>query len=208
MTAAHGKTLLGIFAVTIAVVLEMPLARAADAAGAGASGGPDSGLKWTPHRASSRPVESLTPLVDDAPAPETVTASQPSSPPPASVSLPDGVPPAIPPRSAPQPAATVVTRPPAARQPERPTPPGTMAGLPNPLAGIYAPDDPDSVFGLKVMRTPRGPSGRPILAPEAGRPWRCGRPPIDKISAVTASAAALPLDTPLAGRLPASGPND
>ena len=166
MTAAHGKTLLGICAATIAVVLELPLAGAADATGAGASGGPDSGLKWTPHRASSRPLESPTPPVDKTPAPESATALQSVSPPPASVSLPDGVPPATPPRTTRQPAAMVVARPPAARRPARPTLPGTMAGLPNPLAGIYAPDDPDSVFGLKVMRTPRGPSGRPILAPE------------------------------------------
>jgi hypothetical protein len=91
--------------------------------------------------------------------------------PPASVSLPDGVPPALSPMTGGrEPPYT-----PPRRQPPRPATPGFGDAVRN----LYKPDDPDAVFGIPVMRTPRGPSSRPILASE-GQPARAMRAAADR----------------------------
>ena len=113
---------------------------------------PAAELKWTPHRASRPdvgPVEPQAPPASEASAP---------TPPPASVSLPDRVP-----------AARVrpnVGRP-APSQPPRPQPPqAAKPGFGDAVRNLYDPDNPDAVLGMPIMRTPRGPANRPILAPE------------------------------------------
>jgi hypothetical protein len=120
---------------------------------------PAGDLRWTPHRAS-RPTtetESADLSASDRVAAETDLPSEAEmrTAPPASVSLPDGVPPAVVTRRG-------VSSAPSRRQPPRPATPGFGDAVRN----LYDPDNPDAVFGLPVMRTPRGPVGRPILAPE------------------------------------------
>jgi hypothetical protein len=120
---------------------------------------PAGDLKWTPHRASRPAAEtaSADPSTSERMAAETdlQTEAEARTAPPASVSLPDGVPPAVAPRRE-APSA------PSRRQPPRPATPGFGDAVRN----LYDPDSPDAVFGIPVMRTPRGPAGRPILAPE------------------------------------------
>ena len=114
---------------------------------------PTADLKWTPHRAS-RPV---TEAVEGPAEPPFEEAA-----PPASVQLPDGVPPAAPPttiRTAPRREA-----PPAQARRLPPPPPAPTLG--DAVRNFYDPDNPDSVLGIPMLRTPRGPASRPILAPE------------------------------------------
>ncbi len=156
MNAAHGSTHLAILAI------------AALSAGWTAGGHslsaqePAAELKWTPHRASL-PATDPTGAVEqeaesESPALETF-GRQPL--PPATVSLPDGVP------------AAAVARRPAPPAPPRPAPlrrdtrpPASIAAVPDAISQIYDPASPDSVLGLKILRTPRGTTSRPILAPE------------------------------------------
>jgi hypothetical protein len=171
MNAARGRVIPAVLAATTLAALVGPGPARADDSASG-------GLRWTPHRASSRPSEPPTAGPAESLGPQAAGPSEPAAataasrplrqPPPASVSLPDDVPPAA--SVQPRPA-TVARAPrlPAERRGPAATRPGTIAGLPNPIAGLYAPDDPDSVFGLKILRTPRGSSGRPILAPEGGQ---------------------------------------
>ncbi|MFM8413330.1 MAG: DUF6666 family protein, partial [Planctomycetota bacterium] len=94
--------------------------------------------------------------VAPAAAPQTLPSS------PATVSLPDDVPPAFAPRQ--REARSLPPR----RQPAR----GGVAAQPAPsgissaIGQIYDPENPDAVMGFTIMRTPRGPTSRPILAPE------------------------------------------
>jgi hypothetical protein len=129
-------------------------------------------LKWTPHRASTSATataaaESTPPAPAAEPAPAPVAAPAPAvvppAGPPASVTLPDGVPA----------AGTTVRRPqpPAAYAPMRDR--GQARGdyaSPNRISGAmrqaFDPSNPDGVLGLNVMRSPQGEVGRPILAPE------------------------------------------
>jgi len=118
-------------------------------------------LQWTPHRAS-RPASAAP--ADPAEGPLEQQAGPVASAP-ATVTLPDGVPPVaasqqrkgafIPPRRYP-PRSDAWSRPAA-------------GGLPAEINRLYDPDNPDSVLGFNILRTPRGPAGRPILAPEGGQ---------------------------------------
>ncbi|MFM8414437.1 MAG: hypothetical protein ACKOCX_06905, partial [Planctomycetota bacterium] len=118
-------------------------------------------LRWTPHRASQPASEPTTEAAAPAAvAPAAAPKTLPSSP--ATVSLPDDVPPAFAPRQ--REARSLPPR----RQPAR----GGVAAQPAPsgissaIGQIYDPDNPDAVMGFTIMRTPRGPTSRPILAPE------------------------------------------
>ncbi len=155
MTAAHSSINQALPALTALVAMMlahapslMAQAPAADATAAE--------LKWTPHRASRPAAEPVEPQTPPAPASE---VSAPSAPP-ASVSLPDRVPPVA--------ARQTVARPapaqPPRRQPPQPATPGFGDAVRN--LNLYDPDNPDAVLGLPIMRTPRGPANRPILAPE------------------------------------------
>jgi hypothetical protein len=93
--------------------------------------------------------------------------------PPASVSLPDGVPPAVSPLTGGREAPYTPPR----RQPPRPATPGFSDAVRN----LYDPDNPDAVFGIPVLRTPRGPAGRPILAPE-GQQAQAMRAAADRVA--------------------------
>lgn len=109
-------------------------------------------LKWTPHRAG-RPVgETVAPPAE--PAIESPAVSAPA----ASVRLPDGVPP-------------VASRPTVVREapyvpPRRQPPQAALPSLGDAWKNFYDPGSPDAVLGMPIMRTPRGPASRPILAPE------------------------------------------
>jgi hypothetical protein len=129
-------------------------------------------LKWTPHRSATQtpaaadptlPATANEPTANEAPAAETPAAATPPAGPPASVTLPDGVPAVEPATRRPQPPAAYApmrTRGPA---------PGDYAS-PNRITGAmrqaFDPSSPDGVLGLNVMRSPQGEVGRPILAPE------------------------------------------
>ncbi len=119
---------------------------------------PAAELKWTPHRASMPSAEPATIeevlVVEEIPVQEQRRLA-----PPASVSLPDGVPMAdIPAPPVRRREASVPPRPPAARS----TPPVLSEAMRN----LYDPENPNAVFGIPVMRTPRGPASRPIFAAE------------------------------------------
>ena len=120
-------------------------------------------LRWTPHRASQPAPEPSAEAAAPAPAlaapaaaPQTLPAG------PATVSLPDDVPRAVAPRQ----------REARSMPPRRPPSRGSVAAQPAPsgissaIGQIYDPDNPDAVMGFTIMRTPRGPTSRPILAPE------------------------------------------
>ena len=149
-----------------------------------ASPAPDAGanqLRWTPHRAASAPVESAPPAAAPAaaastpaptaarPAPQAMTAPAaprgvPAPTAAASVSLPADVP-AVAPAAAPNYAPL-----------RQSLPTGWGTGITewmsnNRLAGSLrtsTPADPDSVFGVNVIRAPQGERGRPVLAQEGG----------------------------------------
>ncbi|MFM8380005.1 MAG: DUF6666 family protein [Planctomycetia bacterium] len=140
-----------------------------------------SNLRWTPHRIASAPVEApAAPATQAAPAaiaagvpgqavapPTTATAASttPRLPPAsaASVGLPPGVPPV---------ADAAPARPGYAPLRQNFTlnfgdVGGWMSN--NRLAGnlqTSAPADPDSIFGINVIRAPQGERGRPVLAAE------------------------------------------
>jgi hypothetical protein len=109
-------------------------------------------LKWTPHRASKPTVETAGPPSEPALEQPAVSA------PPASVSLPDRVPPAA--------SRPPVDRDAPAMPPRRPPPPAATPSFSDAVRNFYDPGNPDAVLGMPIMRTPRGPAGRPILAPE------------------------------------------
>lgn len=112
-------------------------------------------LKWTPHRASRPAAEAAETFAE--PAPQRPAAAAP----PATVSLPDRVPPA-----ASRPAREEVLREAAPRPPRRrPATPATPS-FSDAVRNFYDPSNPDAVLGIPMMRTPRGPASRPILAPE------------------------------------------
>ena len=138
---------------------------------------PAGDLKWTPHRAS-RPAgdaPAAEPSAADRMAAETElqTEAETRTSPAASVSLPDGVPPAVSPMTGRREAAYTPPR----RQPPRPATPGFSDAVRN----LYDPDNPDAVFGIPVLRTPRGPAGRPILAPE-GQQAQAMRAAADRVA--------------------------
>ncbi len=123
----------------------------------------DGQLKWTPHRASLAPPTDAEPgspeaavptaeLRGDSPAPVAPTGA------PASVTLPDGVPA----MQQPAPRQQVV----AAMRPRRPAPPPPAWTNALDTKRFYDPTNPESVLGFNILRTPKGTSGRPILAPE------------------------------------------
>ena len=158
--ASSQPLIAGLFATAFAVSATF----AADPVGQSAG---QAQLKWTPHRASSSTAAATesTPPTATAPAPiaDTTPAVVPPAGPPASVTLPDGVPAAQPVGRRPQP--------PAAYAPMRPR--GQARGdyaSPNRISGAmrqaFDPNNPDGVLGLNVMRSPQGEVGRPILAPE------------------------------------------
>jgi hypothetical protein len=129
-------------------------------------------LRWTPHRASqpapaSVPAEPSAPrsveAVDSQPPGE--TAAAPAASVPATVSLPDGVPPAD--AAGRQRVAETPPRRPVVRGNASSRP--AAAGLPAAVGRLYDPLNPDSVLGFNILRTPRGPAGRPILAPEGSQ---------------------------------------
>jgi hypothetical protein len=127
-------------------------------------------LKWTPHRSSSSTAAAAEPTppaspatTEPAPLADTTPAVVPPAGPPASVTLPDGVP------------AVGTT----ARRPQPPTSYAPMRtrgqargdyASPNRISGAmrqaFDPSNPDGLLGLNVMRSPQGEVGRPILAPE------------------------------------------
>jgi hypothetical protein len=124
----------------------------------------DDSLKWTPHRLS-------TPRVDFDPAlhqPEPVTAkageaagSGEIEAPPASVVLPDRVPVVTPsPRMRTDAAAPVRPAAPRPADTRRPEPP--QSGF---SPRLYDPQNPDALFGVRVMRTPPGPGSQPARGP-------------------------------------------
>ncbi len=123
----------------------------------------DGGLKWTPHRGSSMPATADFPAAPESSAPGYVMESEefaggvPSGPP-ASVSLPDEVP-AIQQMAPRRMAARAIP-------PRRPTPPPPAWTTGGGMRRIYDPGNPDSVFGINILRTPQGPQNRSILAPE------------------------------------------
>jgi hypothetical protein len=127
-------------------------------------------LKWTPHRSASSTAaaaESTPPASPAATAPaplaDTTPAVVPPAGPPASVTLPDGVPAVGTTARRPQPPASYA--PMRTRSQAR----GDYAS-PNRISGAmrqaFDPSNPDGLLGLNVMRSPQGEVGRPILAPE------------------------------------------
>jgi hypothetical protein len=157
MNAAHGSTNLAILMLAALAAgwstAGRPLAAQDQAATAPAD------LKWTPHRASLPPSEPSAKVPEEAeytPPPEQTFDRQPL--PPATVSLPDGVPPAGPVRR------EIVFTPQRPAPPRRDIrPPAAMSGT---IGQLYDPTSPDSVLGFKILRTPRGTASRPIFAPE------------------------------------------
>jgi len=156
MNAARSSTILASLAIPVLMAGSTLAIRPAPAQ-------EDSGeLRWTPHRASRPAAEAPADgaLEQQPSAPATPAASAP-----ATVTLPDGVPPVI-----------VAQQRKAAFIPPRRYPPQSDAwsrpaagGFSAALGRLYDPANPDSVFGFNIMRTPRGPSGRPILAPEGSQ---------------------------------------
>jgi hypothetical protein len=151
------------------VVATTTLSFAAAADPAGQSGGQ---LKWTPHRSATTPAQATAAASEPAAAPTPVSppakfadaAGAVPAGPPASVTLPDGVPAIAPTTARPQP-------PRAAYAPMRTRSPEADAfASPNRIAGAmrqaFDPDNPDGVLGLNIMRAPQGEVGRPMLAPE------------------------------------------
>ena len=118
-------------------------------------------LKWTPHRASKPAVELAEAPAEAAFEPPLASASPVASAPPASVSLPDGVPP-----TASRPARADLGREAPYTPPRRQPPPPATSGFTDAVKNFYDPSNPDAVLGIPMMRTPRGPVSRPILAPE------------------------------------------
>ena len=127
----------------------------------------DGQLKWTPHRASLAPPTDSEPAspaalpADGGAAPDLrfdTPATVEAMGGPASVTLPDGVPAIQPPAQRQQ----VV----AAMRPRRPAPPPPAWTNALDTKRFYDPTNPDSVLGFNILRTPKGTSGRPILAPE------------------------------------------
>ena len=137
---------------------------------------PAGDLKWKPHRASRPAGEpaAAEPSADRMAAETDLqTEAEMRTSPPASVSLPDGVPPAVSPLTGGREAPYTPPR----RQPPRPATPGFSDAVRN----LYDPDNPDAVFGIPVLRTPRGPAGRPILAPE-GQQAQAMRAAADRVA--------------------------
>ncbi|MBM4059018.1 MAG: hypothetical protein FJ275_12435, partial [Planctomycetes bacterium] len=133
-----------------------------------AQGAPPAGaeLKWTPHRASVPEAEpGPGSSLPETPAPRTVDRPVHTPSAPATVSLPDGVPPAAPARR--REATAAVVRRPAPRSDVRPR--QAADGMTAALGNVYDPSNPDNVLGFNIMRTPQGPATRPILAPEGGQ---------------------------------------
>ena len=131
-----------------------------------AAADPDSQLRWKPHRASmTPPTEEPVTFAEDAAIPSdsvvdgggAVADSLPSGPP-ASVSLPDGVP-LIEPAAPRLPVAAAV-------RPRRPSPPPPAWSMGLGSQRFYDPTNPDSILGFTILRTPRGTTVRPILDPE------------------------------------------
>jgi hypothetical protein len=141
---------------TTAWIASLALAATAPAQQAGDAG--SAPLKWTPHRAatSSAPAAaSAEPMrIAEQPTAERVVTVRPSAPP-ATVYLPAQVP-AAPGRDY---AAAPRTLPPRQALPRRQA-----------VARPTAPPAEETVFGLDVIRAPRGEVGRPILADERPRP--------------------------------------
>jgi hypothetical protein len=159
MNAAHGSTPLA----NLAIVAITALAAGWTAAGHPLAAQESAAeLKWTPHRASVPAGEPAGQPEQEAEYETAALDSVERQPlPPATVSLPDGVPAA----TLPRPNAYPVTPRPA--PPRRDTrPPAGIAGMPGGIGQIYDPTSPDSVLGFKILRTPRGTASRPILAPE------------------------------------------
>lgn len=50
--------------------------------------------------------------------------------------------------------------------PRRQPPQAALPSLGDAWKNFYDPGSPDAVLGMPIMRTPRGPASRPILAPE------------------------------------------
>ena len=149
-----------------------------------ASPAPDTGsnqLRWTPHRAAAAPAEA-------APAPATPAAPAASPAPAAAQPAPQATTAPAATRGVPSPsAAASVSLPadvPAVAPAAVPNYAPLRQGLPtrwgagigdwmsnNRLAGSLrtsTPADPDSIFGVNVIRAPQGERGRPVLAQEGG----------------------------------------
>jgi len=153
MKAACSSNTLAIVAATAVLAGAAAAARPATAQDAAAD------LRWTPHRASLPAGESAGEPA--APAVGSADRLPPSAP--ATVSLPDGVPAA---ETALRQQESVYV--PPVRQP-RPDPTRSRPAersLPAAAGQIYDPANPDSVLGFNILRTPRGPAARPILAAE------------------------------------------
>jgi len=128
-------------------------------------------LRWTPHRASlpaAKPAEASA--FEPQPGPAAPSTA------PATVSLPDGVPPAAPRRRE---AAYVPPRQPQVRNDA--WSPAPAAGLPAAISQFYEPGSPDAVLGFKILRAPRGSVGRPILSPE-GQQSQAMRAAADRVA--------------------------
>jgi len=137
-------------------------------------------LRWTPHRIASAPRGAGPAVTAAAPLPRTPAAS-----PAASASPPA---PAAPAAAAPTATATVTLPPgvPPATEPAASRFAPLRQGFtgrfgdwtsPNRLAGSLQtsiPSDPDSLFGVNVIRAPQGERGRPVLAQEG--PQRIAMP--------------------------------
>lgn len=134
------------------------------------AGAAEGQLKWTPHRNGSvEESAELSPADVDAPGrPDPIpapayVAGPVASAAPAAVVLPDGVPRNVP-----------AARQPDARRPmpQRPrsAPPQADWSTTNRISGslqrAFDPANPNGVFSENAMRTPRGETSRPILAPE------------------------------------------
>ena len=154
MTAARSSTnqaLQAIAAIVAMLVVDAPRLVSQEPA----STGDASALKWTPHR-GGRPA----PDAANTPAEPALESRIPAEPP-ATVSLPDGVP-----AVASRPARADLGRASPAVPPRRQPPPAAKPGFSDAVRNIYDPSNPDAVLGIPMMRTPRGPASRPILAPE------------------------------------------
>ena len=151
MNVLHGSKHL--FAAGFAASL---LVSAAAADGEAPSG--QGSLKWTPHRASA----TTAPAAADAPAAPVQPAPAAWAPagPPASITLPDGVPP-------------VTAAPARPRSPAQNYAPMRDRGeyrsanrVPGPLRQAADPAASSGILGFDLDRAPRGEVGRPIMAPE------------------------------------------
>ena len=145
---------------TTAWIASLALAATASAQQAGDAG--SAPLNWTPHRAAAASVPPPGPAepirLAEQPATQPVVTARPSAPP-ATVHLPDHVP-TVP---APEYAAA-----------QRPLPPRQALPRRQTVARPAPPAADETVFGLDVIRAPRGEVGRPILADE--RPRSAARP--------------------------------